>query len=520
MHNIKASHFNPRLDIPASIVVFLVALPLCLGIALASGAPLFSGILTGIVGGLVVGFLSKSQLSVAGPAAGMTVIVINGISNTGGFEDFLVALVVAGVIQFLLGVLRFGRVGYLIPSSVIQGVMASIGLVLILKQIPHGLGYDLSYEGEAGFITSKGENTFTEIIHSFSAIHPGASLIFFISSGLLIALNVYKYNRFTISRFLPPALIVVLGGIFINKLLGTGWVLESQHLVNIPFIDISSIFDANNGFIRSPNLLDNIWRAEIYKTALVIALVGSIETLISVEATEKLDPHKRPVPLNWELKVHGIANTILGFIGGIPLTSVIVRSSANISAGGQSKYSTILQGGWLLLTAVFLTEYINQIPLASLASILIIVAYKLTQPAVYKTMYKHGKDRFLPFIITIVAIFFTDLLIGLLIGLTSGIIFTIKANFFKAIVLTQDKNNYLLKLAKDVSFLNKSDLHKTLNSIPNGAYVIIDGTKPTFIDADIIEIIEEYRTTAHLQEIRVELKTSLSSANEYFMKTM
>ena len=513
MHNINKSRFDPRLDIPASIVVFLVALPLCLGIALASGAPLFSGILTGIVGGIVVGFLSKSQLSVAGPAAGMAVIVINGISDTGGFENFLVALVIAGGIQFLLGVLRFGRIGYLIPSSVIQGVMASIGLVLILKQIPHGLGYDISHEGEADFLTSGGENTFTELIHSLYEIHPGAVLIFFISSGLLILLNISRYHCFTISRFLPPALIVVLVGVLINGLLGPTWVLHEKHLVQIP-----SVFGTENNVIRFPNLFANIWRVEIYKTALVIALVGSIETLISVEATEKLDPHKRTVPLNWELKVHGLANMILGFIGGVPLTSVIVRSSANISAGGQSKYSAILQGGWLLFTAVFLVDFINQIPLASLASILIIVAYQLTRPSVYKAMYKHGKDRFLPFTITIVAVLFTNLLIGILIGLASGILFTIKANFHNAIILTHDKNNYLLKLAKDVSFLNKGNLHRVLNGIPNGAYVIIDGTKPTFIDADIIEIIEEYQHTARLRDVRVELKNSLSSANEYFMK--
>ena len=503
-------------DISSSILVFLVALPLCLGISLASGAPLFSGILAGIVGGIFVGFFSKSALSVAGPAAGMSVIVASGIESLGGFQYFLLALVLAGLIQVLMGVLRFGHIGHFIPVSVIKGVMASIGLVLILKQIPHGLGYDMSYEGEGSFITHDGENTFTELMRALEGFNATAVCVFLFGIAILLVFRLSRLRHTSIARFIPSALIVVVLGSLLNLLLrqvAPDLALESGHLVNIP-----SLLNVEAGAFLWPDF-SAISNPMLYQTALVVAIVGSIETLISMEAIEKLDPYKRIIPLNHELKVQGMANAFLGCIGGIPLTSVIVRSSANVSLGAKSKLSAILHGCWILLTVLFLTQQINQIPLASLASILIVVAYKLTHISIYKQMFQKGRDQFLPFMITIVAIFFTDLLWGIFIGLAVGIIFTIKANFHNSIIKTQDQQNYLIKFVKDVSFLNKGHLRKVLNNIPENAYVIIDGTRPNFIDSDIIETIEDYQQTAKLRNIQVEIKTLPTSANKYFKST-
>lgn len=505
-------------DASSSIAVFFVALPLCLGISLASGAPLFAGLISGIVGGILVGGLTRSSLAITGPAAGMSIIVLQGISTVGGFNYFLLALVFAGIIQFLLGVLKFGHIGHLIPSSVVRGVMASIGLVLILKQIPHGLGYDVSLEGEDSFVTSKGENTFTELLHALQNMHLGAVLIFIIGMGILIALRNAAFQRLPIARFMPPALLVVIIGILLNALfkqIAPEMALGTSHLVDLPAL----LGHTGTEAFMFPDFsaLGNI---DIYKVALIVALIGSIETLVSLEAIEKLDPYKRIVPLNHELKIQGLANTFLGCIGGIPITTVIVRSSANILAGAYSKRSCILHGCWLLISALFLSSFINHIPLASLASILIMVAYKLTNPSIHKQMYQKGWNQFLPFIITILAVLFSDLLTGILIGLGAGIIFTIRSDFHNCIIVTKDKQDYLVKLAKDASFLNKGNLRRALYSIPQDSYVIIDGTRPTFIDADIIETIEEYQQTARMRNITVEIKTSPISANEYFMQKM
>ena len=511
-----SSFYKLQSNISSSILVFLVALPLCLGISLASGAPLFAGILAGIIGGILVGVLSQSPLSVAGPAAGMSTIVASGIDNLNGFQYFLAALVLAGLLQIALGVLRFGHMGHFIPISVVKGIMASIGLILISKQIPHALGFDETLEGEVSYVTRGGGNTLTDILHALEHPNYTAIFIFVIGLAVLMLFQQPRFKRSILGRFIPAALLVVILSGLINVLLQhikPEWSLGAEHLVDLP-----SLLDeaGTSGAFIFPDFLSTLSNPMLYQTALIIAVVGSIETLVSMEAIEKLDPHKRAVSLNRELKAQGLANTILGCIGGIPLTSVIVRSSANISFGAKSKHSTILHGCWLLLAVLFFTELINSIPLASLASILILVAYRLTHPSIYKGMLAKGKDQFLPFVITIMATFFTDLLWGIIIGLCAGIIFTIKANFHNSIIKTQDDKSYLIKLVKDVSFLNKGHLKKLLNHIPADAYVIIDGTRPSFIDPDVIETIEDYRQTAKLSNIKVEIKTSPTSANTYF----
>ena len=444
-----------RDDLSASIVIFLVAIPLCLGIALASNTPPISGLITGIVGGIFVGFFSRSQLSVTGPAAGMSVIVLTSIESIGSFDGFLTALILGGILQYLLGLMRFGSVGHFIPSAVVKGVMASIGCVLILKQIPHGLGYDSTPEGSDSFTTDSGENTFTELLSAVQDANIGAVLIFVTGLVLLILLAHPKYSGLKISRYLPSALIVVLVSIIINyllKIVVPSWTLSGEHMVHIP--DFLSGEGSDSGGKNGLGFPDfSQWNnIEIYKTAILIAVIGSLETLISMEAIEKIDPHKRIVPLNHELKLQGLANTGLGFVGGLPLTSLIVRSSANASAGAKSKYSVILQGFWLLLALAFLHGFLNAIPLAALASILIFISYKLTKISLYKEIFKSGWSRFVPFTTTILVSIFSNLLIGTVTGLVVGIVFIIRENAQNAVVVTQDKQHYLIKLAKDVTF--------------------------------------------------------------------
>ena len=505
----------PGNDLPAGLVVFLVALPLCLGIALASGAPLFSGIISGIIGGIVVGLASGSQLSVSGPAAGLTVIVLNAIDQLQSFEAFLLAVLIAGIIQLILGIAKAGVIGHYFPSAVIKGMLSAIGLILILKQIPHALGDDRDWEGDDSFFQPDGENTFTEIIMAVQNINTSALIISLVCLAILIVWDSSIMKNQSWTKIIPGPLIAVLAGIALNIGLGKLWpngALNDIHMVQLP---ITTSFSEFIEVLTFPDF--TAWtNPDIYVVAATIAIVASLETLLSLDAVDKLDPYKRIAPQSRELKAQGLGNILSGLLGGLPLTAVIVRSSANVTSGGRTKLSAIFHGVLLLLAVIIFPKIMNLIPLSALAAILLMVGYKLTKPSLYQTMYRKGMNQFLPFLITIFAILLTDLLIGICIGMVVGMYFVIKTNFRKAINLTSDHNNYLLKLNKDVSFLNKALLRHKMESIPEGAYVIIDGTKAGFIDTDIKETIDDFLEMAIHKHITVEIKKSASSQNQHF----
>ncbi len=496
-------------DVPASIVVLLVALPLCLGIALGSGAPLFSGIIAGMVGGIVIGMLSGSQLSVSGPAAGLTVIVAAAIIKLQVYEAFLLAVVLAGIIQLIFGFIKAGVIGDYVPNSVIKGMLAAIGFILIMKQLPHLVGYDADFVGDETFAQDDKHNTFSGIWEAIKAITPTAALIGGVSLLILIIWErkFIKNNR--ILKLVPGALIVVLIGTFINeyfKGLGDGSALETKHLVSLPIAsDISSFFS----FFTSPDFrfLNN---PEVWITAFTLAIVASLETLLGIEAVDKLDPLKRVTPPNRELKAQGIGNIVSGLIGGLPLTSVVVRSSANVSAGAKTKVSAILHGLFLLLCVMFIPLILNKIPLSALAAVLIFTGYKLAKVSLFKEFFQKGWDQFVPFVVTIVAILMTDLLIGIIVGIIVGLFFMVRSNFRSSVFVVNDNNNYLIRFRKDVSFLNKPIVKKKLEDVPENAHVLFDATRADFIDKDVIEEVNNFLCHAHLKNIKVEIKRSLT----------
>lgn len=516
MKNLKPSISNLKYDLPASLVVFLVALPLCLGIALASGAPLFSGIIAGIVGGLVIGLASGSHLAVSGPAAGLTIIVFAAIEKLGSYEAFLLAVVLAGILQLIFGFVKAGIIGHFFPVSVIRGMLAAIGLILILKQIPHVFGYDEEFLGTLSFRQMDGHNTFSEIIYAVKSMAPGALIISIISLTILILWE-KSFIKKSFLKVIPGPLLVVLLGIFINQIfksINSAWFLEGNHLVVLP------IAESLSGFISLFTLPDfsQISNPDIFIVAFTLSVVASLETLLSLDATDKMDPFKRIAPTNRELRAQGLGNLVSGLIGGLPITAVIVRSTANISSGARTKMSAFIHGMFLLLTVMLIPQILNLIPLASLAAILLVVGYKLTNPSIYKTCYAKGWNQFIPFVITVLAILFTDLLTGIIVGMVVGVYFVIKTNFHLNIIIAGDNNKYLIRLTKDVSFLNKAYLRKTLDKIPEGAYVIIDGSRAQFIDNDIVETINDFVETANLRDIRVELKKTTTSSNTLFQK--
>ncbi len=493
-------------DFPASVVVFLVALPLCLGIALGSGAPLFSGIIGGIVGGIVIGSLSGSNLSVSGPAAGLTAIVSIAILKLQVYEAFLLAVVIAGVLQFLLGVFRAGVVGDYVPNSVIKGMLAAIGIILILKQLPHLVGYDKDFSGDETFIQGDNENTFSGIFYAFNYLTPVACIIGVISIGILMLWETKLFKKTKLLKLIPGPLVVVIVGVILSKVLAgyDGFSLESKHLVTLPVADNISMFLS---FFRFPDLA-YISSVEVWKTGVTLAIVASLETLLGVEAADKLDSLKRVTPTNRELKAQGVGNFVSGMIGGLPLTSVIVRTSANIMAGAQSKASTIFHGILLLLTVFFIPTILNLIPLAALAAILIFTGYKLAKVSLFREYYQKGFDQFVPFLVTILAILFTDLLIGIITGIFVGLFFMVRSNFRSSVFIVNDNNKYLLRLRKDVSFLNKPSIKYKLEQVPANSFVLIDATRADFIDKDIIEEINNFMVHAGLKNIKVEIKKS------------
>jgi len=495
-------------DLPASIVVFFVALPLCLGIALASGAPLFSGLIAGIIGGVVVGSISGSKIGVSGPAAGLAAIVLTAIGTLGGYENFLVAVVLGGIIQLIFGFLKAGIIGYYFPSSVIKGMLTGIGIIIILKQIPHFFGYDIDPEGDFAFFQVDGENTFSEIFKTVNNISLGSTIIGLIGLGILLLWSNFLSKKGKFFNIIQGPLVAVVAGViyFFVTDSESKYGISASHLVSVPVPDnfdsfISQFSFPNFGAISNP---------EIWVVAFTIALVASLETLLCVEATDKLDPHKNVTPTNRELLAQGTGNIISGLIGGLPITQVIVRSSANIQSGGRSKMSAIIHGFFLLISVILIPNLLNKIPLSVLAAILLIVGYKLAKPALFKQMYQLGWKQFIPFTVTVLGIVFTDLLFGIGMGLAVGIVVILIKSFQNSHFLhIEDKSNgkhkIKMTLAEEVTFFNKGAILKELDRLPIDTFLELDVRKTRYLDNDIIEILEDFALKAKERNIDIKI---------------
>ena len=495
-------------DLPASIVVFFVALPLCLGIALASGAPLFSGLIAGIVGGIVVGGLSGSKIGVSGPAAGLAAIVLTAIGTLGGYENFLVAVVLGGIIQLLFGVLKAGIIGYYFPSSVIKGMLTGIGLIIILKQIPHFFGYNAVPEGDFSFLQMDGENTFSEIFKSFNNISLGSTVIGLIGLGILLLWSNVLSKKGRFFQLIQGPLVAVVAGIVYYYVTdsNTAFGINASHLVSVP---VPESFEMFLGQFSFPNF-GAITNPEVWVVAFTIALVASLETLLCVEATDKLDPHKNVTPTNRELLAQGTGNIISGLIGGLPVTQVIVRSSANIQSGGRTKLSAIVHGFLLLISVILIPTLLNKIPLSVLAAILLIVGYKLAKPGLFIKMYHLGWKQSIPFTVTVLGIVFTDLLIGIGLGLAVGIVVILIKSFQNSHFLhIEDKSNgkHVIKmtLAEEVTFFNKGAILNELDRLPKDTQLEIDVRKTRYLDNDIIEILDDFAVKAKERSINIQL---------------
>ncbi|HEY0137660.1 MAG TPA: SulP family inorganic anion transporter [Nannocystis sp.] len=505
---------SPRDDLPAAIVVFLVALPLCLGIALASGATPLAGITAGVIGGVVVGSLSGSSVSVSGPAAGLTAVVLAGITDLGGYPIFLTAVLLAGMMQLGLGLARAGGVAHFVPVSVVRGMLAAIGLILMLKQIPHALGRDIDYEGDETFVEPGGGNTFSDIAEAVMHVEPGALLVFLVSLGVLLGWS-RIVPRIRNGNWFPASLLAVLAGTATNLALLVWWpeaALQASHRVAMPLLSSPGALAEAMQFPDFSHILDGaVWRM-----AVTLALIASIESLLSAEAADKLDPWRRITPMNRELRAQGVGNIVAALLGALPVTAVIVRSSANVAAGGKTRLATIVHGILLLLSALFLAPWLNWIPLASLAAVLIVMGWRLARPRILLEQYRRGVGQFVPYVVTIMAILLTDLLIGILIGIGVGVFFVVRSNFRSAVIVTRDGDTVLIRFAKDVSFLNKPRLRGIFETITDGTSVIIDGTRAQFIDSDIVECIDDFVVSAPTRDITVELRRSPGSNNELF----
>jgi MFS superfamily sulfate permease-like transporter len=495
-------------DLPASIVVFFVALPLCLGIALASGAPLFSGLISGIVGGIVVGAMSGSQIGVSGPAAGLAAIVLTAIGTLGGYENFLLAVVLGGAIQLLFGVLKAGVIGYYFPSSVIKGMLTGIGIIIILKQIPHFFGYDADPEGDFAFLQVDGENTFSEIFKTINNISPGATAVAFLGLAILLLWDKVLSKKGKVFQLVQGPLVAVVVGIifFMVTKDNETFSISAEHLVSVPIPEDASSFLAQ---FSLPNF-EGITNPEIWITAFTLALVASLETLLCVEATDKLDPEKRVTPTNRELLAQGTGNMISGMIGGLPITQVIVRSSANIQSGGKTKMSAIIHGFFLLISVILIPRLLNMIPLSVLAAILFIVGYKLAKPALFKSMYNLGWKQFVPFAVTVFGIIFTDLLVGIGLGLLVGIVVILLKSYQNSHFLhiedrSNGKHKIKMTLAEEVTFFNKGAILKELDRLPRDTYLEINLLKTRYLDHDIIEILEDFGIKAKERNIDIKL---------------
>jgi MFS superfamily sulfate permease-like transporter len=505
--------YNPSLsqyvfrDLIAGLAVFLVALPLSLGVALASNAPLFSGILAGIIGGILVGSISGSHTSVSGPAAGLTAVIATQIANLGSFEAFLTAVVLAGIIQVILSIAHMGFIANFFPSSVIKGLLAAIGVILILKQIPHIVGHDSDPMGNKSFFQADNKNTFSELIDAWSDIQPGAFLIGTISLVLLILWERVKILK---KSSIPAPLVVVFISVLLSILLhsyGSDWAIEPSHLVQVP---ISNSLQDFMGFLTFPNL-STLNNPVVYTAAITIAIVASLETLLNLEAVDKIDPEQRSSPPNRELMAQGVGNICSGLIGGLPMTSVIVRSSVNINARVKTKLSTIFHGIFLLGSVILIPTWLNQIPLSALAAILFMTGLKLASPKLMRQMWREGKNQFVPFIITVVAIVLTDLLVGILIGLGVAIGFILHSNLRRPLKQVVEKHAtgdevLHIELPNQIGFLNRVSLDKTLRSVPRGGHVLIDANNTDYIDPDILDLITDFQnTTAQALGVQISL---------------
>lgn len=489
--NAPLSATLPR-DLTAGVVVFLVALPLCLGIALASGAPLLSGVLAGIVGGLIVGVLSGSHTSVAGPAAGLTAVVLAQIASLGSFQTFLLAVVIAGAIQIVLGLARGGFIAAFVPTAVIKGLLAAIGIILILKQLPHVVGHDPDPEGDMSFDQPDRENTFTELLQTVGDIHPGAAAIGLLSIALLVVWDRVKVLK---KSPIPSPLLVVLLGVGLAELfrtLGAPWLVEPSHLVQVP---VPETLAGVVNFLQFPDFSQ--WRnPKVYTAALTLAAVASLETLLNLEAVDKIDPHRRVSPPSRELVAQGVGNVASGLVGGLPVTSVIVRSSVNINAGARTRVSAVFHGLLLLVSVALLPAALNRIPLAALAAILLVTGIKLASPQLLLQMWRAGKYQFAPFAITVTAIVLTDLLVGVLIGLAVSTSFILWSSFRRPVRKVVEKHLsgevVRIELANQVSFLNRAALFRVLDEVPRGGRVLLDASNTDYIDPDVLDLLREY----------------------------
>lgn len=498
---------NLKSDFASGLVVFLVALPLCLGIALASGAPLFSGIISGIVGGIVVGYLSQSHLSVTGPAAGLTAIVLTAITDLSSFNAFLLAVLIAGIIQLILGFIKAGTISNYFPNNVIEGMLAGIGVIIILKQIPHAFGYDPDFEGDESFFQPDGQNTFSEIFNIFDHVQLGSIVIAAISLAILILWN--KVDFLKNIKLIPPALVAVIVSILLNEFFiqsGSNFAITKEHLVSLP---VPTSLEELKNIIVTPDFTA-ISNSKVWIVAITIAVVASIETLLCIEASDRMDAQKRYTNTNVELKAQGIGNILSSLIGGLPMTSVVVRTTANNTAGAKSKMSAIIHGVLLLVSVLAIPSILNKIPLATLAAVLLLVGYKLANPATIKHFWKKGKYQFIPFIATFGAVVFTDLLKGVALGMIISVIFVLKGNMKRAYKFRKEEYHdgdvIHIDLAQEVSFLNKAAIKETLVSIPENSKVIINASDTFYIAHDVLDLIKEFKKNrAKDENIKVKL---------------
>lgn len=498
---------NLKSDFASGLVVFLVALPLCLGIALASGAPLFSGIISGVIGGIVVGYLSQSHLSVSGPAAGLTAIVLTAITDLGSFNSFLLAVLIAGILQLILGFIKAGTISNYFPNNVIEGMLAGIGVIIILKQIPHAFGYDPDFEGDEAFFQIDGQNSFSEIFQVVNHVQLGSIIIALLSLAILILWNKVAFLKNI--KLVPPALIAVIVSILLNEFFiqsGSNLAVLKEHLVILP---VPTSLDEFKNIIVTPDFTA-VANSKVWIVAITIAIVASIETLLCIEASDRMDALKRYTNTNVELKAQGVGNILSALLGGLPMTSVVVRTTANNSAGAKSKMSAIIHGVLLLVSVIAIPTILNKIPLATLAAVLLLVGYKLANPVTVKHFWQKGKYQFIPFIATFAAVVFTDLLKGVALGMIISVIFVLKGNMQRAYKFRkdeyQDGDVIHIDLAQEVSFLNKAAIKETIASIPSNSKVVINASDTVYIAHDVLDLIKEFKKIRSKEEnIKVKL---------------
>lgn len=501
-------------DFASGLVVFLVALPLCLGIAMASGAPLFSGIIAGVIGGLVVGYLSKSHVSVSGPAAGLTAIVLTAITDFGAFSIFLLAVFLAGIFQLILGFVKAGSISNYFPTNVIEGMLAGIGVIIILKQLPHAVGYDADFEGDEAFMQVDGDNTFSALFGALDYIQLGSVIITAIS--LLILISWEKVPLFKKVKLVPGALVAVVVGVVLNEIFiagGSTLAIAKEHLVALP---VPASFEDFKNIFLFPDF-SAISNSKVWIVALTIAIVASIESLLCIEASDRLDPQKRYTDTNVELRAQGVGNIVSSLLGGLPMTSVVVRTSANVNAGAKSKMSTIVHGLLLMISVLAIPMVLNKIPLATLAAVLLMVGYKLAKPATIKHFWEKGKYQFVPFIATLLAVVFLDLLKGVALGMIISIFFVLKGNLQRAYYFRkeeyEDGDIIHIDLAQEVSFLNKAAIKMTLNNLPEDSSVVINASDTVYIAHDVIDLIKEFK---HINAPEKNIEVSLIGFKEIY----